>query len=193
MKITISGVSGAGKSSTAILLAEKLDYTHYSMGDLQRKLAKKHGMTTVEFSKVESKDPKYDKERDNLMKKIGQKEDNFVIDAWLGAKFIPQGINIFLDCDLDIRAKRIFKETQKGKNTQVQHKRESDLDYSSVEEVKESILKKEKINRIRWIKYYDFDFKDRKNYNLVLDTTDLSIKETVDEIILNLKNNKDLT
>ncbi|MBN2423128.1 cytidylate kinase family protein [Candidatus Woesearchaeota archaeon] len=188
MIITISGVSGSGKSSTAVLLAEKLNYKHYSMGDLQRKLAEKHGMTTVEFSKIESKDPKYDNERDNILKELGEKKDDFVIDGWLGAKFIPGSFKIFLDCDLDTRAKRIYEETKKGKNIAgIDHKRESDKKYSSVNDTKKTLLKKEKLNRERWRKYYNFDFMDKNNYDLVLDTTNLNINRTVNEILDHIK------
>ncbi|MBD3203523.1 AAA family ATPase [Candidatus Woesearchaeota archaeon] len=188
MIITISGVSGAGKSSTAIKIAEKLGMKHYSMGDLQRKLAEKHNMSTVEFSKIESKDPKYDKERDELLIQLGKTEDNFVIDTWLGAKFIPDAFNVFLDCNLDIRAQRIFKEVYHGKNIAgIDHKRRSDKKYSSLNETKKELLKKEELNRNRWLKYYDFDYKDKKNYDFVLDTSLLTIKETVNAIIIAIK------
>ncbi len=188
MIITIAGLSGTGKSTTAVELAEKLGYKHYSMGDLQRKLAEKHGLDTVEFSKLEAKDPKYDHERDQILRELGENEDDFIIDTWLGAHFIPHAFKVFLTCDLDIRARRIYEETVRGENLAgVDHKRFSDKKYSSVDEAKRAVQEKESLNRERWIRYYGFDFMDEKNYDMVLDTTGLTIGETVDMIITNVK------
>ncbi|MFH0876574.1 MAG: cytidylate kinase family protein [archaeon] len=188
MIITISGLSGSGKSSTAVLLAKKLGYRHYSMGDLQRKLAEKYKMTTVEFSRLEASDPKYDKERDTILEELGKKEDNFIVDTWLGAKFIPHAFKVFLTCNDNVRAKRVYEETLKGKNIAgIEHKRFSDALYSSVSEAKKTLLEKEKINRERWLRYYGFDFMDKKNYDLFLDTTKMNVEGTVDTIISEAK------
>ena len=143
--------------------------------------------STVEFSKLESKDPKYDYERDALLKELGEKEDDFVMDTWLGAKFIPDSFKVFLDCNVDVRAKRIFDEVTKGKNAEISHERKGDKNYASTGEVKKAIKLKERLNRERWIKYYDFDFMDRDNYDVVIDTSRLTLEETVDKITLSLK------
>ncbi|HII15831.1 MAG TPA: AAA family ATPase, partial [Nanoarchaeota archaeon] len=39
MQITIGGVPGAGKSTVAKLIAEKLGYKSYSMGAIRREIA----------------------------------------------------------------------------------------------------------------------------------------------------------
>ncbi|MBU0758625.1 MAG: cytidylate kinase family protein [Nanoarchaeota archaeon] len=188
MIITISGVSGSGKSTTAEILAQKLSYKKYSMGDLQRKLAEKYKLTTVDFSKMEAKDPKFDLERDNIMKELGEKEDDFVIDTWLGARFIPHAFKVFLDSDLEKRAQRIFEENNLGRNAAgVSHKRISEKKFKSVDDVKEFLMQKETINRDRWLRLYKFDFLDKSNYDLVLDTTDMTIREIVNEILQEMK------
>jgi cytidylate kinase len=45
MIITLSGYPGSGKSTAGKLLAAKLGYNRYSIGDLQRRLAAEHNLT----------------------------------------------------------------------------------------------------------------------------------------------------
>ncbi len=49
MIITLMGTPGAGKSTLGRLLAQKLGYKQYSMGDLQRRIAQEHGWTINEL------------------------------------------------------------------------------------------------------------------------------------------------
>lgn len=170
MKITISGTSASGKSSVARIVAKKLGLKHYSMGDMQRELAKELGVDIVELGKLEAKDKRYDLMQDEKLRKLGE-ENDFVIDTWLGAKFVPQALNVFIDADIDVRAKR-----------RLSHRREGDS-HESLDMVKKNILEREKDNRERWIRYYGFDFSDKAYYDLVIDSTNLSIEEVTDKII----------
>ncbi len=163
MRITISGTAGSGKSTIAKELAKKLDYEHYSMGDFQREIAKEKGISITELGELEKKDDSIDRMVDEKQKKLGKKDD-FVIDSWLSPLFIPNSYKIFLDADIKERAKRITKE------------REAES-YSEREEAIEAIKQRERTNRERWLQYYDYDFQDKKNYDLIIDTTDKSIEE----------------
>jgi len=109
--ITINGTAGSGKSTVAKLLAKKLDYKHYSMGDFQREIAEEKGISLLELGKLEEKDKSIDEEVDQMQIDLGRKEDNFVIDSRLGFHFIPNSIKIFLDADFEERAKRILADT----------------------------------------------------------------------------------
>jgi cytidylate kinase len=181
MKITITGTAGSGKSIIAKTLAKKLGYKHLSMGDFQRELAKEHNMTILEWGKHEATDKKYDLMVDKKQVKFGQENNHFVIDSWLGAKFIPDSFKIFLDADIDIRVKRRLIQKRNEEN------------FSEYEETKRSILERQNVNRERWIKYYQFDYEDKDNYDLIIDTTNLSIEEIIDMIINKIKNTtKDL-
>ncbi|MCH7939132.1 MAG: AAA family ATPase, partial [Candidatus Marinimicrobia bacterium] len=103
------GVAGSGKSTVAKLVASKLGYKHYSMGDLQRMYAKEKGITIEELGELEAKDPTIDKEVDASQTKLSQKEDNFVIEGWIAYHFIPNSKKIFLEVDENIGTKRIFE------------------------------------------------------------------------------------
>lgn len=175
MIITISGTPGSGKSSVGKLLAKKLDYKHYSMGDLQRKLANKRGMTIKELGDWQKNNPESDKQIDSYQINLGRKKDNFVLDSRLGAKFIPQGINVFLDAHLDERIKR-----------RLNHKREEEK-FDDPEETKKDMSEREKTNRERFMKFYSFDFLDMSNYDIIIDTTNLTIEEVVEKILKEIK------
>ena len=89
MIITINGTPGSGKSTVAKFLAKKLKLRHYSMCDLRRKMALEKGMTIDELNKIGEKEAWTDKDADNCQKKLGKKEDNFIIDGRLSWFFIP--------------------------------------------------------------------------------------------------------
>lgn len=172
MIITIGGKAGSGKSTVAKLIAEELGLKHYSVGDLQRQLAKEKGISLLELSKLEEKDPKVDKQLDEKQKLLGERGDNFVIDSRLGAMFIPHAdFKIFLDADEKIRAKRILKDKraiEKSKTTK---------------QTIANIKKREASENKRYKKYYRYDCYDLAWYDLVIDTTGISPKEVVDKII----------
>ena len=88
MIITISGIAGSGKSTVAKLLAKKLNYKHYSIGDFMREIAKQRKTTLLELSKEAEKDSSIDKELDQKQIELGKTQDNFVIDSRLGFHFI---------------------------------------------------------------------------------------------------------
>ena len=73
MKIAISGKAGTGKSSVAKLLAGKLKYRHYSMGDIQREIAKKKGISIAELGELEKTDPGIDNMIDERQREIGRR------------------------------------------------------------------------------------------------------------------------
>lgn len=175
MIITISGKPGSGKTTTAKLLAQKLKLKHYSAGDLQRELAKELKLTINELGRLEAKDDKYDHMIDKKQKNLGKTEDNFVIDGWLSALFIPKSVKIFLNIGRDEAVRRRLKQPREEER------------YSSHEETKQCLAEREKTNRERWLRYYDFDYASPKNYDIVIDTTNNTPEQTVQKIIGFLK------
>ncbi|MBN2457777.1 (d)CMP kinase [Candidatus Woesearchaeota archaeon] len=174
MKITISGTAGSGKSSVAKLLAKRLHYKHFSMGDFQRKLALEKGMTIAELGSLEATDKKYDIMVDDKQKQIGKDNDDFIMDSWLAPLFVPDSFKVFLDADIKTRVNRRLKQ-----------KRDEES-FSDFDSAKKTMSSREKVNRERWLEFYDYDFSDMKNYNLVIDTTEIEIEDVVNRIIANL-------
>ncbi|MCD5396946.1 MAG: AAA family ATPase [Candidatus Pacebacteria bacterium] len=84
MKITISGIGGVGKGTTAKILAEHLGYKTKSGGDFFRKMAKDLNMTLYKFDQFVKDNPEYDYKLDEMQKKFGKKNNNFVLESRLG-------------------------------------------------------------------------------------------------------------
>jgi cytidylate kinase len=171
MIIALGGKAGSGKSVVAKLLAKKLKFKHYSMGDLQREIAEQRNISIFELSKLEEKNPQIDKEVDNLQINLGKREDNFIIDSRLGFHFIPKAKKIFLDCDFEVRAKRILNDRARKE------------DNKNLEKAKDNIKVREKSEILRYKKYYNVNPYDKKKYEFVLDTTNSNPEAIVDKII----------
>jgi predicted cytidylate kinase len=175
MIISFSGAPGAGKSTIAQKLAEKLDFPRYYIGGLRRQKAKERGMTLEEYNKLGEIDPSTDLEVDEYQEKLGKKEDNFVIEGRTSWYFIPHSLKIYLDVDLEEGASRIKKDLEKDNDR-------NEGEAKSLEEVKNSIKKRMESDQKRYKKYFDIDVYNRNNYDIVVDTTYLSPEEAFKKV-----------
>ncbi len=176
MIVTISGQAGSGKSTVARLLARRLGFKHYSMGDLRRKMAEEKGISLSELNSLGERDGSTDRGPDDYQKELGRKEDKFVIDGRLSFHFIPHSVKVYLDARLDVRAKRVFKDERGSEKFQ-------DLD-----EAKLGLVEREKSDSMRYLKYYGIDCFDRRHYDLVIDTSDIPAKGVAERIVGFLEN-----
>ena len=171
MIITISGKVGSGKSSVGILVAKKLGFKYYCIGDVRREMAKKKGISLSELNKLGEKDPSTDLEPDKFAEEKGKTEDNFVIVGRTSFHFIPKSVKIFLDVDPKTGAERVLNHSRNNEK------------YKDLSEAIEKIRMRFESDKLRYKKYYNLDILNKKNYDYVIDTTNLTIKEVVDKII----------
>jgi CMP/dCMP kinase len=176
MIITLTGLPGAGKSTIATLLSEKLGIPRYSMGDLRGKMAQERSMTIDELNELGMKEDFTDKEVDAYQKNLGQTLEAFVIDGWMSWHFIPHAFKVFLDVEPQEGARRIFEAKR--------HITQSDEPaHASVEETMKTLDARVKQTWQRYKKYYDVDFLDRSQYDLIIDSTHKSPEEIINAII----------
>jgi CMP/dCMP kinase len=173
MIISISGKAGSGKSTVAKLLSEKMGLGHYSSGDFMRDIAKEHKLTLLELSKLAEKETWIDKELDIRQKKLGKTEDNFVIDGRLSWHFIPKSIKIYLDVDDKVAVSRIWGD-------KINRKEES---YNDIKELTKKLKQRQASEIKRYKQYYNLNYHDKKNYDLIIDTSDLTPNSIVKKII----------
>ena len=169
MRITIGGIPGAGKTTVAKILAKKFNLKYYYMGGIIRKMAEERGMDLLEFYKLGNDSDFIDKMIDDYQKKLGEREDNFIIEGRTSFYFIPNSFKIYLKVSFEEAAKRIYNDKSKR----------NEKKYSSVQETLESIRERIETEKLHYKKYYGFDCHDTKHYDFVLDTTNLNINDVV--------------
>jgi cytidylate kinase len=181
MIITISGLPGSGKSTLAKYLAEKLGFEYYGIGRFRRDLAKKKGITLEELNKQALTDDSSNVEADEMLKELADK-DKLVVDAWLGYHFLPHSIKLFVDADLDVRANRVFLA-----------KREEE-EYATQEKVKEKLQERIRLSQEHYKKLYNLDnIFDHSNFDIVLNTSKLTVTQTALEALSLIKRLKNET
>jgi CMP/dCMP kinase len=172
MIITISGKPGAGKSTAAKALSQKLKLRHYSIGDLMGEMAIHRNISLLELSGLAEHDPSIDRELDERQIELGKTKDDFVIDSRLGFFFIPASIKIFLDVSLQEGAKRIFKT-----------RRADEKENTSLQATVLCNKKRVRSERKRYRDYYGVDHLDKKNYDIVINTTHLTPQQVALRIL----------
>lgn len=177
MIISFNGDEGSGKSTIATKLAEKLGYPRYYMGKIFRELAEKNKMTLSEFQNLCDKDSTADKQVDDYLIDLSKKFKDFIIESRTAWHFIPSSLKVYLEVSELEGARRIFEHMKKEKD------RNEDENLNSIEAVMES----EKARRVRddkrYMTYYGINIRDKKNYDFVLNTTNLTIDEVFEKVI----------
>lgn len=174
MIITISGMPGSGKSTVARRLSEQLAYKRYYMGAVRRGAARKLGLTLEEFNKKGEKDPSTDSFVEEYIQKLARSRDNFIIESRTAWAFIPQSIKIFIYVDPREGSRRILKSL---KNPRSARARNEGSQLRTYKEVLQSVKNRIQSDDIRYKKYYGLKVRDKKNYDLYVDVTHLSVEE----------------
>ena len=180
LKITITGDLYSGKSSVAKGICEAMDYTYFSVGELQRKLAVEKGMSIIEYNDYVFQN-NLDHEIDCRTVTIGIENDDFIFDARLAWHFIPQSYKIYFKVDIDIAVERAM-QSKRGKSE----------NYTSRQEAKERIIVRRGLEVTRFNEMYNIDLNNDKNYDLVMDTSHMTMDQVIKKTIEKLRecNNK---
>lgn len=174
MIVTISGTPGSGKSTVGKLLAQELGYKYFSVGELRGQMAIERGMTIDQLNQLGEKEDWTDKKADEMQAELGKTKDNFVFEGRLSWHFIPNSFKVFLIVDTRVAAER---------SLQNRAERKDEKQVMTVEEAEKSVLERLASDKKRYLQYYDLDYTDPKHYDLVVDTTHLTIKEVIDRIM----------
>lgn len=175
--ITIAGMLGSGKSSTAKLVAERLGYTHYSVGDLMRQLGKEQGIEDIRTFNLASEGKRdFDHQVDERTKHIGENEDEVVFDGHMSWHFVPRAFKVFLDVDPLVAARRVL-------NGMDANRRVSEHIPESPEEYAELLEERRQSNMRRWKELYDVDPYNPELFDLVINTAEKSLDEVVEEVV----------
>lgn len=181
MIIAISGNPGSGKSTVAKKLAKKLGWPRFYGGGIRRMKAKSMGLTLAEYNKLGEKDKSTDSEVDNYLKQIARQYKNCIIESRTAWHLMPDSIKIYIDVDEKIGAKRVFAELKKH------NKRNEDKKLNTLKAVLASHRQRKQSDNKRYKKYYHFNLYNKKNYDFILDTTNLNKRQVFDKVYAYLK------
>jgi cytidylate kinase len=157
--IVMSGDIGSGKSSVATALKQMTGFEVIGTGTIQRAIAKRRGVTTLELNKISQTDRSIDDEIDSYVVELGKTQDRLILDSRLAWHFIPEAFKVFLAVDPVVGAERVFNASRNDENN------------PSLEVTLENNLKRQAIEDQRFHKLYNVNFRKYGNYDLIIDTS----------------------
>jgi cytidylate kinase len=189
MIILICGFSASGKSYLVNFVAKKLNYSYIHTSDILNQFANgivekkiqidetKRNDGWYEFSGLDDKrkkDQNFDKKLDKYLLNLIKTKDNLVLDSWTLPYLVKDDskvIKIWLDGTEKVRAKRL-----------------SLRDKITFTQAQKLLKEKDKFSKEHFQKLYGFTLgKDKHVFDLVINTTPLTIKEVEKKTIEFLK------
>ena len=172
IKISITGDLGSGKSAVCRYLKEKYGLNIYSIGQIQRSLAQKYNMDVLAFNKYMESHPEIDEEIDTELALIGRRDEDMALDSRMAWHFVPDTFKVYMTVELDEAARRIMRDRRGAVET-----------YASPDAAKLSLIERKKSENLRYNAKYGVDCSNPENYDLLLDTTTLSVEDAAEKII----------
>jgi cytidylate kinase len=173
MLITISGLSGSGKSSAAKGLSELLGMPTVDIGQIFRNLAKKYGMDVVAFGKYAEEHPQIDRELDAAMVRRAKRGKDLILQGrlagWMAVLNDLPATKIWIGASLRVRARRVAKR--------------QGVPYK---EAFAEISKRDRDNLVRYKQTYGLDLNDLSLYDICVQTDDLSVEQVVSCLVKEL-------
>ncbi len=163
--ITISGKPGSGKSSTADKVAELLNYTRYSSGDMVRNMLAREHLTLAEYNEKAADDHALDEKIDMFLRNLRTKND-IVIDSRLGFYWIPESFKVYLDLDIQVATVRIFKDAMSNNMRTKGGELANSLDL-----VAKQVKTRMETEQSRFKNLYGVDPYNSEHFDLVIDTS----------------------
>lgn len=169
--ISITGDLGSGKSTVSNILCNELHYDYVYTGKIQRAIAEKYNMTTLELNKYAETHREIDDEIDSVLKSL-KNSSEIIIDSRLAWFFVPKSFKVFLKTNLHVAASRINNDNLR-KNEK----------YSSHDDAMSNIILRKSSENKRYLSLYGANCSKHSNFNLIVDTSFIT-PETVAEIIV---------
>ena len=172
MIITITGKPCSGKGAAIAKFLEKHKFEKFSAGDLFRKIGEEQGMNVLEMNQADNVTD-IDKLIDDEITAMGKRDidKDIVFDSRTAWHFIPDSFKVFLDVQPKEAARRLINSGRTNEDVDV-----------SEEEAIANLESRWNIENDRYLMLYNFDNRNPKNYNCVIDTTNMTIEEVADKI-----------
>lgn len=165
MRILLSGLSGTGSTTAAKRIAADFHLEYVYGGQIFRNLARERGISLEDLAESLEQHPDEEKQMDDRLCAAG-KHDNVLIEGrtmgWIFPRDVP-AIRIWLTCDLMERLRRVEDREHHARSA-------------------ENLLRREASDNRRYKMLYGIEENDFTPFDLILDTTNLSVDAVVDAI-----------
>ena len=166
-KITISGKICTGKTTLLKSLEKKLNWPIFLTGKIFREYVEKNKLN---LEQVEEQNEMLTKKIDYQVRDLIYSPGNLIVDGWMAglmANDLPGVLKILLICKDEIRYQR-FASREK----------------INISEAKQRVEERQSnwLNKLEKI-YKRNDFMDSKNYDLVIDTSNLSSEAVLKKVL----------
>lgn len=159
LTITVSGVSGAGKTDASKALAKAFKLRYVSAGEIQRQVAKERGISLEE--QVDIRRAEIDHAMDKRSLKLAM-QGNVVLDGrltgWAAGDYAD--VKIWYECPLKVRAKRVAKR-----------------DNISFEEAYKNLKERDEDDREKYLELYGIDSFDTSIYDIKINNEKLTKRQ----------------
>jgi len=169
LTITVSGLSGSGKSTVAKEIAKVFKLKLINAGDLFRKYARQNKIFLDKMSKFLP--PKIDYQMDKMTLELAQKGGHVLVarlSAWVAGDWAD--CKIFVQCDKKIRYKRV-----------------AEREGLSLLRAKIKVENRDKRDYQRYKTLYNVDTNDKEIYNLIIRNNEITLPKLKKEIIKKIK------
>jgi CMP/dCMP kinase len=174
--ITITGDLASGKSTVGKLLSQGTGWNLISIGMLQREKAASMNMDTTQFNSYMDEHKEIDDELDGEIRRIGETQENIIVDSRLAWYWIPDSLKIFVTVDIDKAAYRAFNDPTRKAET-----------YKSIEEAKTKLISRTEIEIDRLKAKYGIDYSDVAHFDMVIDSTTIKAGNVCEKIMQKAK------
>ncbi len=175
--VAISGPPGSGKTTIARRLSEVTSLRYWSNGEYFRKLAADRGISFQEFHKFAESHPEIDKTLDEHARREAER-GSVVLDGRLSGWITRdlRSLKVYLTAPLDVRLQRVMAR-----------------DHVKREEALTSIRQRERSNKQRYLKHYDYDVDNMEIYDIILNTGTWDVEDVLEILKFALRSHfKDL-
>ncbi|MEK7096732.1 MAG: cytidylate kinase family protein [Patescibacteria group bacterium] len=170
-KITISGKICTGKTSLLKNLEKKLNWPIFMTGKLFRDYVAKN---KFDLEQVEEQNEELTKKIDYQVRDLIHAPGNLIVDGWMSgimAAGLPNVLKVLLICDDNIRYQRF-----------------ADREKINLDEAKKRVDERQSnwLNKLEKI-YKRNDFMEPKNYDLIINTSNISSQEVLKKVLQKIK------
>lgn len=170
LTITVSGLTGSGKTTGAKAIAKAFNLKYYEAGDIQKKIAKEKGISLEEQVKTRGDEVDYQMDRKTLELAIkGKCVLVSRLTGWVAGDWAD--VKIFYNVPFKLRAERVAKRER-----------------VSIEEARKRIKLRDEEDRKKYKKIYGIDVNNKSIYDIVFDNSKISLKESKKLIVKLVKN-----